>query len=142
MNKRLVPIFSGSEMMFFHAIPATALLALLVPHAAWHAIDRHAFAWLLAGAVFSGAIPGLMFTWGLRSIPASRASTLTLIEPLVAVVVVGVVIFGEAINILGGVGGTLILTGAALVLSRDQSSNMPSRGSMASKTSALETIDQ
>jgi drug/metabolite transporter (DMT)-like permease len=68
--------------------------------------------------VFSGAIPGLMFTWGLRGIPASRASTLTLIEPLVAVVIVGVLVFGEALNVLGAAGGILILTGAALVLSR------------------------
>lgn len=121
MNKRLVPIFSGSEMMFFHAIPAAIILALLVPHASWRMIDSRAFAWIFAGAVFSGAIPGLMFTWGLRAIPASRASTLTLIEPLVAVVVVGALIFGETINVLGAVGGTLILTGAALVLSREKS---------------------
>ncbi len=142
MNKRLVPIFSGSEMMFFHAVPATIFLALLVPHAAWGAIDARAFAWLLAGSIFSGAVPGLMFTWGLRAIPASRASTLTLIEPLVAVMVIGVVVYGEQLTILESVGGVLILTGAALVLTRNQSSNIDSRGSIASKTSALETIDQ
>jgi drug/metabolite transporter (DMT)-like permease len=67
---------------------------------------------------------------------------LTLLEPLVAVMMVGVLIFGESIHVLGAMGGTLILTGAALVLSRGQSSNIDNRGSIASKTSALETIDQ
>jgi drug/metabolite transporter (DMT)-like permease len=121
LTKRLVPIFSGSEMSFFHALIATPLLALMVPRAAWTSIDPHAFHWLLAGSLVCGAFPGLFFVWGLRMIPASRASTLTLLEPLVAVVIVGVVIFGEAINALGGAGGALILTGAALVLSREKS---------------------
>ena len=121
VNKRLVPIFSGSEMMLFHALLAAPLLACLAPRDSWRALDAHALAWLLAGSLFSGAIPGLLFVWGLRSIPASRASTLTLLEPLVAVMMVGVLIFGESIHVLGAMGGTLILAGAALVLSRDQS---------------------
>lgn len=121
VTKRIVPIFSGSEMTLYHALIATPLLALMVPHGAWSAVDPHAMHWLLAGSLVSGAIPGLLFVWGLRSIPASRASTLTLLEPLVAVVIVGVLIFGETINVLGGAGGILILTGAALVLSRDKS---------------------
>ncbi|MEO7113842.1 MAG: DMT family transporter [Polyangiaceae bacterium] len=118
VNKRLQPVFSGSEMMLFHALLATPLLAALVPRDAWHSLDARAVHWLLAGSVFSGAIPGLLFVWGLRAIPASRASTLTLLEPLVAVTVVGVVIFGEAISALGALGGAFILAGAALVLSR------------------------
>ncbi len=119
VNKRLQPVFSGTEMMLYHALIATPLLVALAPHGAWRALDHRALGWLSVGAVFSGAIPGLLFVWGLRLIPASRASTLTLLEPLVAVVVVGVVIFGETINVLGAAGGLLILTGAALVLSRD-----------------------
>jgi drug/metabolite transporter (DMT)-like permease len=121
VTKRLVPIFSGSEMSFYHALLATPLLALMVPRAAWTSIDPQALHWLLAGSLVCGAFPGLFFVWGLRMIPASRASTLTLLEPLVAVVVVGVLIFGETINVLGGTGGILILAGAALVLARDKS---------------------
>ena len=120
VNKRLQPVFSGSEMMLFHALLATPLLAALVPRDAWHSLDVRALHWLIAGSVFSGAIPGLLFVWGLRAIPASRASTLTLLEPLVAVVIVGVMIFGEAINALAASGGLLILAGAALVLSRTE----------------------
>jgi drug/metabolite transporter (DMT)-like permease len=122
VNKRLQPIFSGSEMMLYHALIAAPLLAALAPHESWRALDPRALSWLLAGSVFSGAIAGLLFVWGLRLVPASRASTLTLLEPLVAVVVVGVMIFGETINVLGAAGGLLILTGAALVLSRENAS--------------------
>jgi len=146
VTKRLVPVFSGSEMTFFHALLAAPLLALMAPHGAWHAVDSRALRWLIAGSLVSGAIPGLMFVWGLRSIAASRASTLTLLEPLVAVLVVGVLIFGERLSGFGIAGGALILAGAALVLSRPkkvaQSSNMPSRGNTAISTTPIQIIEK
>ncbi|MEO8874782.1 MAG: DMT family transporter [Polyangiaceae bacterium] len=144
VTKRLVPVFSGSEMTFYHSLLATPLLALMVPHGAWQAVDAHALHWLLAGSLICGAFPGLFFVWGLRSIAASRAATLTLLEPLVAVLVVGVFLFGERLNFFGIVGGSFILTGAVLVLSRSsrQSSNEPILGNTASSTTPAQINDE
>ncbi len=118
MNKALVPTFSGSEMSFWHGVVATPLVALFVPAGAWSHIDRRGLVWLLAGAVGPGAMAGLCFVWGLRRIDATRASTLTLLEPLVATCVVGALIYGERPGGLAILGGLLILVGAAIVLGR------------------------
>ena len=115
VNKRLVGIFSASELMFFHGLVATPLLALLVPHAVWSSIDCRAAAIVTAGAVGPGALAGLFFVWGLQRIPANHASTLTLLEPLVAVVA-SVVVLKESASALSVVGGACILGGAALVV--------------------------
>lgn len=115
VNKSLVPTFSGSEMMFWHGLVATPLVFAMTPHAAWSALDSRSLGWLLAGSIGPGALAGLLFVWGIRSIPASRASTLTLLEPLVATCV-GVAFFGEKLGVVGVLGGACILGGAALVL--------------------------
>ena len=120
MNKRLSVAFSTSELMFFHGLVATPLLALLVPHAAWSAASFHALGIIAAGAVGPGALAGLLFVWGLRALPASHVSTLTLLEPLVAVML-GSLVLGEALGPGAFVGGALILAGAVLVLSQRQS---------------------
>jgi drug/metabolite transporter (DMT)-like permease len=115
VNKRINRVFSGSEMMFFHAVVAVPLLAALVPPGEWARTDPRALAAVAAGAIGPGALGGLLFTWGLKRIPASHASTLTLLEPLVAVVSAGVV-FGEKLGVLALFGGALILAGAAAVV--------------------------
>ena len=115
VTKRLVPTFSGSEQMFFHCLVALPLLALLVPHAEWHAIDLRATGAIVLGSLGPGSFGGLCFVWGLRRIAASRASTLTLLEPLVAMLV-GVLAFGETVGAGSILGGGLILAGAALVI--------------------------
>ena len=116
VNKSLVPAFSGSEMMFWHGVVAVPLLAAMTPHSAWSAVHAGALVWLVAGSVGPGALAGLFFVWGLRFIPASRASTLTLLEPLVATVVVGGAIFHEHLDALAMFGGAAILGGAAIAL--------------------------
>jgi DME family drug/metabolite transporter len=70
---------------------------------------------LLGGAVGPGAIAGLLFVYGLRKMPANHASTLTLLEPLVAVVL-GAMFLGETLAAIGILGGLLILAGAFLVV--------------------------
>ena len=115
--KRLAPVFSGSEQMFFHCFVALPLLAVLVPISEWGAVDSRAVGIVALGSVGPGALAGLFFVWGLRRVPASRASPLTLLEPLVAMLI-GSAIYGEMIGIPGLVGGALILLGAGLVISR------------------------
>jgi drug/metabolite transporter (DMT)-like permease len=109
--------FSASELMFFHGFLAVPILALLVPREAWSTLDARAVGIVALGSVGPGALAGLFFVWGLRRVPASHASTLTLLEPLVAVLV-GALAFGETLPARAMVGGALILGGAALVVAR------------------------
>jgi drug/metabolite transporter (DMT)-like permease len=115
-NKFVVESFSTSEVMFWHGTISTPLLALCVPRAAWGAVDAHAATFLAVASIGPGALAGLAFVWGLRRMPAAHASTLTLLEPLVAVVA-GALVFGEALGARALAGGTLILAGALTVMS-------------------------
>jgi len=115
-NKRLSEAFSGSEMMLYHGLVATPLMFAMVPAGAWASATPSGLRVLLVGAVGPGAIAGLLFVWGLRRVRASQASTLTLLEPLVAVLV-GATVFHELLPPTGVLGGVLILSGAALVVS-------------------------
>jgi drug/metabolite transporter (DMT)-like permease len=58
---------------------------------------------------------GLFFVWGLRRVPAAHASTLTLLEPLVAVTI-AIATMGERWTVAGLVGGLAILAGAFMVV--------------------------
>ncbi|HEX7667468.1 MAG TPA: DMT family transporter [Polyangiaceae bacterium] len=118
VNKVLVPTFSGSEMSFWHGVVATPLVAAFVPAGAWSRLDPRALGWLFAGSCGPGALAGLCFVWGLRRIDATRASTLTLLEPLVATCIVGAIVFGERPGALALLGGVLILVGTAIALGR------------------------
>jgi drug/metabolite transporter (DMT)-like permease len=114
-NKFVIETFSTSEVMFWHGTLSTPFLALCVPRAEWASIDAHAVTFLALLSIGPGALAGLAFVWGLRRMPAAHASTLTLIEPLVAVVL-GSVVFGEALGMRALVGGALILAGALTVM--------------------------
>jgi drug/metabolite transporter (DMT)-like permease len=115
VNKRLTGVFSGSELMAYHGVVSTAVLVALVPPASWAAVTLPSFLVLLGGALGPGALAGLFFVWGLRRVPAAHASTLTLLEPLVAVVL-AITTMGEPWNAATAVGGTAILLGAFLVV--------------------------
>lgn len=116
VNKRLSRAFSGSEMMFFHGLVATPLLFALVPSHEYALVSRHAFTVVSLGALGPGALGGLLFVWGLRRIPASHASVLTLLEPFVAVLLAAA-IMGERLGSMALAGGALILAGALIVVS-------------------------
>ncbi len=118
VNKRLTPYFSGSELAFFHGLVSVPLLWYFVPAGAWAHTDAHALGWLLLGAIGPGAVAGLLFVWGLRRIQASRASTLTLLEPFVAVLTAAVFLHQE-VTVATFIGGAIILASAAFVVSRN-----------------------
>lgn len=61
----------------------------------------------------------LLFGFGLRSIRSSVATTVTLIEPLVATLL-AILIVGERLSWLGWIGFSLILIGVALLVSARQ----------------------
>lgn len=116
VNKRLVPWFSGSELMFFHGLVSTPLLVLAVSPADLAGVPASALVVVILGALGPGALAGLLFVWGLRRVPASHASVLTLLEPFVAVLVAAAFL-GEQLGALAVVGGLLILAGALAVAS-------------------------
>ena len=67
-------------------------------------------------AMVTAVIPFLSYTLGLRTVEASRAGILATIEPMVATLI-GMIIFHEPVNIISGLGITLILS-AVVLLSR------------------------
>jgi drug/metabolite transporter (DMT)-like permease len=107
--------YSTSETLFWHGLVATPLLAACVPVSAWASIDSHAASYLAVLSIGPGALAGLVFVWGLRRMPAAHASTLTLLEPLIAVLA-GALVFGEELGPRSVVGGALILGGALAVM--------------------------
>jgi drug/metabolite transporter (DMT)-like permease len=114
-NKFVADSFSTSEVMFWHGMISTPLLALFVPRGEWAALSAHATTFLALASIGPGTLAGLAFVWGLRRMLAAHASTLTLLEPLVAVVA-GAFVYGEVLGARALVGGALILSGALAVM--------------------------
>jgi len=115
VDKKILGPFSASELLAYHGVIATPLLALFAPAGAWRALDGHALGILSVGAVGPGALAALLFLFGLRALPASHVSTLALLEPFVAVLL-GAAFLSEPLRPLSCLGGALILVGAASVV--------------------------
>jgi drug/metabolite transporter (DMT)-like permease len=126
VNKFVAASFSSSETMFWHGVVATPFLAAFVPPAAWRTVDLHAAGYLALASIGPGGLAGIAFVWGLRRIPAAHASTLTLLEPLVSIVLAASVL-GEPLGPRAALGGGLILAGALVVMMA------PARGTADSK---------
>jgi drug/metabolite transporter (DMT)-like permease len=116
-NKFVVAEFTTSEAVFWHGVVATPLLAAFVPRSAWTTVDLRAVALLATVAILPGATAALAFIWGLRRMPAAHASTLTLLEPLVGVLL-GAVVFGEPFGASAVAGALLMLGGAFAVVAQ------------------------
>jgi drug/metabolite transporter (DMT)-like permease len=117
VNKLIAGSFSTSETMFWHGVVGTPLLAAFVPRGEWSALDARAVGFLAVVSVVPGALAGLAFVWGLRRVPAAHASTLTLLEPLVSIVL-GAALLGEGLGPRTFAGGALILAGALVVMTQ------------------------
>lgn len=115
VNKRLVAKFSPVELMAFHGVVATPLLVALAPFDGFSALNLRATLVLVVGGIGPGALGGIFFIWALARIRAAHASTLTLLEPLVAVTI-AVAWYGEHVGILAWLGASLILASAASVM--------------------------
>jgi drug/metabolite transporter (DMT)-like permease len=115
VDKRILGPFSASELLAYHGVISTPLLALVAPAGAWRALDVHALAVVSVGAIGPGALAALLFLVGLRALPASHVSTLALLEPFVAVLL-GAAFLAEPLRPLSFVGGALILLGAGAVV--------------------------
>lgn len=99
---------------------AVAALALL-PTLIWteHPLTQAALGWpwlLYLGAVATAGAYAL-YTAGLRTVPASVAGIVTLLEPLTATLL-GVLAFGERLGLSGATGAGLLLAAIALLSRR------------------------
>ena len=61
----------------------------------------------------------MAFAAGLRRMPAAHASTLTLLEPVVSLVL-GAWVLGERVGASAILGGAMILAGAVLVMTQSR----------------------
>jgi drug/metabolite transporter, DME family len=113
-NKRLSQSFSAPEMIVYHMPTALLLLALLVPAGGW-VLHEQAVPWLLLGALGPGALGGVLFMRCLARVPAAHASTLTLLEPVTALLLEALA-WGESLPLTGLVGAAAILTAGVWVV--------------------------
>jgi DME family drug/metabolite transporter len=99
LSKRLEGPFDAVEIASWPKLTSTIALVVVA---------------VALGGLLCGALPTVLFYAGLRRTQASQASVLTLVEPLVAVVL-GVVVWGEALHATGVVGGACVLVAAAWI---------------------------
>ncbi len=116
LSKRLQDRFDAVEIASWPKVTSTiALVLVAVVTSAGNVLpSTSALFVLVLGGLLCGALPTVLFYAGLRRVQASQASVLTLVEPLVAVVL-GVVVWGEALHPLGVVGGACVLLAAAWI---------------------------
>jgi drug/metabolite transporter (DMT)-like permease len=112
-SKRLADRLAPAEILVYHV----ALSALLLVPWAWFAPvpAAGAVAAVAAGALVTGVGAGLLFLWGLARIPAARASILSYLEPLVAVLL-GTLVLHEHLAPLAPLGGLLIVAAGFVVV--------------------------
>ena len=114
VNKRLVGKFTAIELMAYHGVFATPLLVAIAPIAGFRMLTPASVLVLIVGGIGPGALGGILFIRALRHVRASYASTLTLLEPLVAVGI-AVLAFGEHLAPVSWVGAAVVLSCAAAV---------------------------
>jgi drug/metabolite transporter, DME family len=105
-------------------LPLTAVTfglaaVLLVPALAWTDAPARQIAlgwpWLLYLGAIATAAAYAMYTSGLRSVNASIAGIVTLVEPLTATLL-GVIVFGERLGAAGVAGAALMVSALALLV--------------------------
>lgn len=116
---------------FFHRYAPHALLAVALPIGAlglWPFVQfthKTPAAWGSLGtiAIFSTYLAYLAYSAGLRHLPATRASVIASLEPVVAATLAAI-LFGERLGVLALLGAALVI-GAALMLSQDKTEEHP-----------------
>jgi DME family drug/metabolite transporter len=94
--------------------------ALVVGDAPWRQVIA-GWPWLLYLGVVATGLAYAVYTIGLRSVPASVAGIVSLMEPLTATLL-GVALFGERLGALGVVGAVLMFVAIGLLLAAPEPS--------------------
>lgn len=105
--KRTAARIGPARAMSYHSL-AAAVLMLPLAVSGFATVTWFDLGLLAAGSTTIGALSGIVFVIGLQCIGAERASILTFVEPLVAVLV-GVLVWDEQLRPLSLVGGALVL---------------------------------
>ena len=112
-SKVVVRQYSPWTAMTYQLLFGALFLAPFQTLDAFAPLVQHPQAWLyLLGLVFGPTLGAIwFFTAGLRSVPASNASILATIEPVMASVL-AFVILGERLELLQMIGGAMVILGA------------------------------
>lgn len=105
--KRVAARIGAARAMSYHSL-AAAVLMLPLAVSGFATVTWFDLGLLSAGSMSIGAISGIVFVIGLQRIGAERASILTFVEPLVAVLV-GVLVWDEPLRPLAILGGALVV---------------------------------
>lgn len=105
--KRTAARLGAARAMSYHSL-AAAVLMLPLAVSGFATVTWFDLGLLSAGSMSIGAVSGIVFVLGLERIGAERASILTFVEPLVAVLV-GVLVWDEPLRPLAIVGGALVV---------------------------------
>jgi drug/metabolite transporter (DMT)-like permease len=105
--KRTAARIGAARAMSYHSL-AAAVLMLPLAVSGFATVTWFDLGLLSAGSMSIGAVSGIVFVLGLERIGAERASILTFVEPLVAVLV-GVLVWDEPLRPLAIAGGALVV---------------------------------
>lgn len=105
--KRVAARIGPARAMSYHSL-AAAVLMLPLAVSGFATVTWFDLGLLAAGSMSIGTVSGIVFVIGLQRIGAERASILTFVEPLVAVMV-GVLVWDEPVRPLAIAGGALVL---------------------------------
>lgn len=118
-SKEAARAYSPLAITALHA-PLSALVLLIVfgRSALPPTLDSRLLL-VVAGGLLCGLGGNMLFNAGLRRIPTAAAGALTYLEPLTAALV-GQLVFGEALDSLGLLGGVVVLASGAWVASESR----------------------
>ncbi len=123
LNKALVRTHSALSVSAWGMLAGTAMLAawVLPRHGLPPLGGIHAPVWwsLAASGVLCTAVTSLLWNWGMRHVPASRAAVFLNIEPALGSAL-GVWLLGDRLGPLTWVGGALILAAAITLTATGQ----------------------
>lgn len=108
----------GSRQIVAGRLPTMLILQLLWIPAGGFDVPLAALWPIALAGLLPGAAASLLFFWGLTQVPASRASIVTLLEPVVAVGI-GVLVWHEVPGPIAALGALLVL-GAAYFAMRTE----------------------
>jgi drug/metabolite transporter, DME family len=111
--QRVAARIGVARAMGWHSL-AAAVLLLPIAGSGLLAVEPLDLLFLVSGAAVAGAFSGFIFVRGLRAIGSARAAVLAFLEPLVAVLV-GWLVWGEALAPIAFLGGVLIIGAGLLV---------------------------
>lgn len=116
LSKRLQERFSQREIQAWHCVPGMLIVPWFLPSGGLMP-GAAPLVILVSGALLIAVLGGWLFLRGLNKVPASHASVLSLIEPVIAVAV-GAIAWKEVPGPWGIVGAVVVLVSAWRVVRR------------------------